>query len=86
MSINPAAAGERDDAREGLAHYCTGQASLAAQGLVGPAQSEWLDRVRDDLENYRGALAWLVDRGRASEASAIVSGCLLYTSDAADEL
>jgi predicted ATPase/DNA-binding XRE family transcriptional regulator len=45
------AAGERDDAMAGLVRYCTAEASLAAAGLVGPAQGEWLDRVRDDLES-----------------------------------
>ena len=65
------AAGERDDAMEGLARYCTGEASLAAKGLVGPAQVEWLDRIRDDLENYRGALTWLIEQGRSAEASDI---------------
>jgi predicted ATPase/transcriptional regulator with XRE-family HTH domain len=65
-------AGERDDALEGLAGYCIGDASLAVEGLVGPAQVEWVDRVRDDLENYRVALAWLIDGGRSSEASDIV--------------
>jgi predicted ATPase/DNA-binding XRE family transcriptional regulator len=65
------AAGERDDAMEGLARYCAVEASLAAEGLVGPAQGEWLDRVRDDLESYRGALTWLLDRDRPAEASDI---------------
>ena len=45
------ASGERDDALEGLARDCITEASLAANGLIGPAQAEWLDRVRDDLEN-----------------------------------
>jgi predicted ATPase/DNA-binding XRE family transcriptional regulator len=65
------ASGERDDALEGLARYCMNEASLAANGLIGPAQAEWLDRVRDDLENYRSALTWLIERGRAAEASEI---------------
>jgi predicted ATPase/DNA-binding XRE family transcriptional regulator len=65
------ASGERDAALEGLARYCLKEASLAANGLIGPAQAEWLDRVRDDLENYRGALAWLIERDRAEEASEI---------------
>ena len=72
------AAGERDDALEGLARYCTGEASLAAEGLVGPAQVEWLDRVRDDLESYRGALAWLIERGRPAEASHIAWGLMFF--------
>ena len=66
--------GERDDALEALARYCTGEAALAAEGLVGPAQAEWLDRVRDDLENYRAALRWLIEHLRPAEASNIAWG------------
>jgi predicted ATPase/DNA-binding XRE family transcriptional regulator len=66
-----AAAGERDDALAGLARYCTREASLAAEGLVGPAQAEWLDRVRDDLESYRVALTWLIEVGRPAESADI---------------
>ena len=68
------ASGERDDALEALARYCTSEGSLAAEGLVGPAQADWLDRVRDDLDNYRGALRWLIERGRPAEASIIAWG------------
>jgi hypothetical protein len=56
---------------EGLVRYCAVEASLAAEGLVGPEQGAWLDRVRDDLESYRGALTWLLDRDRPAEASDI---------------
>ena len=35
-ALELAAAGERDDALEGLVRYCTDEASLAAEGLVGP--------------------------------------------------
>ena len=68
------AAGERDDAIEGLVRYTTAEASLAAAGLRGPKQIEWLDRVREDLESYRSALAWLIERGRSAEASDIAWG------------
>jgi predicted ATPase len=77
-SLELAAAGERDDALAGLARYCTREADLAAEGLVGPAQAEWLDRVRDDLESYRAALTWLIERGRANEAADISSGLLIF--------
>jgi predicted ATPase/DNA-binding XRE family transcriptional regulator len=70
-TLELAAAGERDDAMEGLVRYCAAEASRAAEGLVSPAQGEWLDRVRDDLESYRGALAWLIERDRPAEASDI---------------
>jgi predicted ATPase/DNA-binding XRE family transcriptional regulator len=72
------ASGERDEALEGLARYCTTEASRAAEGLVGLAQAEWLDRVRDDLENYRAALAWLIERGRPVESSAIAWDLLFF--------
>jgi tetratricopeptide (TPR) repeat protein len=62
---------ERDDALEGLTRYCTSEAALAADGLNGSAQAEWLDRVRDDLDNYRAAMSWLIECGRPAEASAI---------------
>src|SRR4029079_1597598 len=67
-SVELTQSGERDDALAGLARYCAGEAVLAADGLFGPAQAEWLDRVRDDLESYRGALTWLMERNRSDDA------------------
>jgi predicted ATPase/DNA-binding XRE family transcriptional regulator len=72
------AAGERDDALDGLVHYCSHEAVLATEGLVGPAQVEWLDRAREDLDSYRRALAWLIEHGRGSEASDIACGLLTF--------
>jgi tetratricopeptide (TPR) repeat protein len=72
------AAGERDDALAGLSRYCASQAAVAAVGLVSPAQVEWLHRVREDLESYRGSLTWLLERGRAADAAHIASGLMLY--------
>jgi predicted ATPase len=57
-ALELAAAGERDDALEGLEHYCVAEASLAADGPIGAAQVEWLIRVRQDLESYHAALTW----------------------------
>ena len=71
-------AGERHDALEGLVRYSTAEASLAAEGLVGSAQVEWLDRVREDLESYRGALAWLIDHDRPAEAIDIALGLRFF--------
>ena len=69
---------EHHDALEGLARYCTCEASLAAEGLRGPAQVEWLNRVRDELESYRGALTWLVDVGRSGDASNIAWDLMFF--------
>ena len=73
-ALELSAAGEREDALAGLARYCTTEAALAAEELFGPAQAEWLDRVRDDLESYRSALTWLIERGRPAEAANIAWG------------
>ncbi|MGE5359384.1 MAG: ATP-binding protein [Bacteroidales bacterium] len=73
-ALELSAGGERDDALAGLARYCVGEAAHAAEGLVGPEQVEWLDRVREDLESYRSALTWLIARGRSGEASDIAWG------------
>lgn len=72
------AAGERDEVMEAVARYCLREASLAVEGMAGPAQIEWLDRVHDELDCYRGALAWLIERARAAEASAIASGLMAF--------
>jgi predicted ATPase/DNA-binding XRE family transcriptional regulator len=77
-ALELAAAGERDDAMEGLVRYCVREASLAVNGLVGPAQIEWLDRMRDDLESYRGALTWLIDHARPTEAAEIGTGLMPF--------
>jgi hypothetical protein len=70
-TIQLTALGETEDAIEGLVRYCTREASRAMDGMMGPAQVEWLDRVRDDLESYRLVLARLIDHGRATDAADI---------------
>ncbi len=77
-ALELAAAGERDEAMEGLVRYCDGESTRAAVGLIGLSQAEWLDRVRADLENYRTVLAWLFDRNRPGEACAIAWRLMFY--------
>jgi predicted ATPase/DNA-binding XRE family transcriptional regulator len=72
------AAGERDEAMEGLAGYCTREAVLASEGMIGLAQIEWLDRVRDELESYRRAMTWLIEHTRPAETAAVASGLTLF--------
>jgi tetratricopeptide (TPR) repeat protein len=73
-----ALAGERGDVMEGLARYCMSEVSLAAEGLIGHAQVEWLNRVYYELETYRDAQLWLVERGRPAEAADIAWGLLSF--------
>jgi tetratricopeptide (TPR) repeat protein len=72
------AAGEREEALEGLVRYCDREAALAGVGLGGSAQPQWLNRVREDLESYRSTLTWLLERRRPAEAAAIARGLLLF--------
>ena len=72
------AAGERDEALEGMTQYCLGEAAHASDGLVGAAQLEWLDRVRDDLDIYREALAWLIQQDRPAEAADIAARLMFF--------
>ena len=72
------ASGERDDALEGLTHYCVSEASLASEGLVGHAQIEWLHRVHDELDSYRAALAWLIQHGRSNHAAGIAWALVFF--------
>ncbi len=72
------AAGERDDALDGLARHYRDEAALAAEGLIGQAQAEWLERVHEDLENYRAALTWLMDGRHHAEACDIAWGLLFF--------
>jgi predicted ATPase/DNA-binding XRE family transcriptional regulator len=72
------ASGEREDTLEGLARYCSAEAALAAAGLVGPGQADWLDRAREDLETYRAALGWLIECGRSEEAARIAWSLLFF--------
>jgi len=70
--------GEHNDAQEGLVRYCAEEAARAASGLIGLAQAEWLTRVDDDHENYRQALAWLIDHGRGADASGVASALMFF--------
>jgi predicted ATPase/DNA-binding XRE family transcriptional regulator len=72
------AAGERDAALDALAAYCAREAVGAGVGLVGPGQTEWLDRVRDDLENYRATLDWLIAQQRAVDAADVTWNLLFF--------
>ncbi len=72
------ATGEYDDTLEGLVRYSAAEAALAAPGLVGPAQIEWFDRVREDLDTHRAALTWLIRHARGDQASDIAWALLFF--------
>jgi predicted ATPase/transcriptional regulator with XRE-family HTH domain len=72
------AAGEHEVAMSGLVTYCLTESALAVPGMQGPRQAAWLDCVRDDLENHRAVLGWLLAQGRAEQASELAWSLLLF--------
>ena len=72
------AAGEREAAFSALARYCRAEASAAEIGIDSIHQAEWLDRVRDNLDNHRQALSWLLDRQDGEGAADIACGLLWF--------
>jgi predicted ATPase/DNA-binding XRE family transcriptional regulator len=72
------ASGDRDEAMEGLVRYCCVESALASVGLVKEDQITWLERVDEDLENYRAALDWLTARHLTDEACQIAWALLLF--------
>lgn len=72
------ASNERDDAVEGLVGYCGREAARAERGLVGLEQVDWLERVRENLDNYRCVLAWLLAHGRPSDAAEVAWQLMFY--------
>jgi predicted ATPase/DNA-binding XRE family transcriptional regulator len=77
-AVELTASGERDEAFEGLAQYYIREANLAAEGLIGPAQVEWLHRVQDDLDSHRAVLASLIQQGRSDDASNTAWGLVFF--------
>ena len=51
------------DARNAHLQWAAMFAGSAAQELDGKDQAEWLDRVTNDLDNFRAAMQWALDGG-----------------------
>jgi tetratricopeptide (TPR) repeat protein len=63
-----AVAGEADVVRTRHRDWCLGLAEQALPALVGPDQKRWLDRVEDEHDNLRAALAWCASQSGESPA------------------
>jgi predicted ATPase/class 3 adenylate cyclase len=57
-----AARDEADTLRARHADFCNALAEQAEQGLKGPDQSQWLDRLEAEHDNLRASLEWSLHR------------------------
>ena len=69
------AAEEAEAIHERHAEWCLQLAETAEPALFGENQKLWLTQLEQEHDNLRGALAWLVEQGRA-EAAVRLAGAL----------
>jgi predicted ATPase/class 3 adenylate cyclase len=64
--------------RERYSQYFGRLAEKAEEGLAGPDQQAWLERLEDENANLRAALAWLLEQQRADQALQLVAGVWVF--------
>ena len=70
--------GTLDDLRARHAQRFLALALVAEQGLTGPDQAVWLDRLENELDNIRAALDWFLASGRVADLLSAVSSLLRF--------
>ncbi len=65
--------GVLDDLRRRQAGWVLGLAEEADEGLGGPHQADWLERLEVELPNLRAAIGWALDTGEEELALRITS-------------
>jgi diguanylate cyclase (GGDEF)-like protein len=71
-----AAEPDADEIRDRHAGYFSAFAAAAADGLAGPEQAEWSERVEREYGNVRAAMGWALGRGGAGAATLAATMCL----------
>jgi predicted ATPase/class 3 adenylate cyclase len=72
------ALGESDDARRRHAEHFAGVAEAGDAATRGQAEAEWRPRLAAELDNFRAAISWAVDRDEPLLAARIVAGLGLF--------
>jgi predicted ATPase/class 3 adenylate cyclase len=62
------AEGALDELRRRHAERFVALAAAAEEGLAGPEQAQWLERIERELDNVRAALDWCLSSGRVEDA------------------
>jgi predicted ATPase/DNA-binding CsgD family transcriptional regulator len=69
---------EEEVFRSRHAHYYAKLAEDAEHGLVGPEQGPWLKRLEADNDNFRAALAWMIEREPGPTAQRFAGALLRF--------
>jgi len=70
--------GQLDAAHDAHAAYYGQMAVQAEEGLKGPDQARWLDRLEDEHGNLREAMAWLTAQNRVPAAIELFSNIIHF--------
>jgi predicted ATPase/DNA-binding XRE family transcriptional regulator len=73
-----AAAGLAEEAARRHAHFYIGLAEEAEARLRGENQAEWLERLDNELDNLRAAMAWSLRTRSVTEAVRLAGGLWLF--------
>jgi predicted ATPase/DNA-binding SARP family transcriptional activator len=71
-------ASETAMARDVLVTYVMGLTTAAAEQLAGPDQGRWLDRLDEEHDNLREALAWTIAHSETDRAIALAGNLWRY--------
>ena len=75
-----AESGESDVVRQKHAEFFSVLAEFAEDGMIGPDQLGWLQRLDHDHENFRAALRWAIDSRDAALGYQLVWGLWRFWS------
>ena len=73
--------GESESARNQHAAFFLALAAKAEPQLKGSGQVEWLERLEEDNDNLRAAMAWLLEEGKVEAAIRMAWALWLYLAD-----
>lgn len=65
-------AGEIDEYRAKHANHMLAMLDGAKEGLVGPLQANWLNRLQTDLDNIRATFTWFIETRDQDRALALI--------------
>jgi predicted ATPase/class 3 adenylate cyclase len=72
--------GEAETLRHRYATFCADFAEAAGEGLRGPDEAAWTERVEVELDHLRSALAWSIANGEVGLAMRLVAPLAIHGS------